>query len=172
MIWSEKVYNTKPAMALGRYLLLALACLAVLGLAAPLAGAQGMVGGTNVTITFANGLVGSFEGVSGLPGPADPSAASNPFNMPSIAKMGNAVLSQGSFPASQAFWAWHAQIEMNTVMRSSVQIVFTDQSGNNLTCVLQNAYPTKIQASALNSGGDSVQVQELEISFESVTAQQ
>jgi len=151
--------------------LMILACLLGLGLSGPPATAQGTVGGTNVTVSFANGLVGTFEGVSGLPAPANPSAASSPFNMPSIAKMGNALLSQGSFSAGPEFWAWYKQIQMNTVMRSSVRIACTDQSGNNANWVLQNAYPARIQVNSPNSGGDSVQVQVLEICFENAAVQ-
>ncbi|MFH2127564.1 MAG: phage tail protein [Pseudomonadota bacterium] len=168
---ADVVLNPRRALALGRHLLLLLACLALLGLAAPLAGAQGTVGGTNVTVTFANGLVGTFEGVSGLPAPSNPSAASNPLGMPSMARMGNALLNQGSFSAGPEFWAWYNQIQMNAVMRSSVQISCTDQSGNNATWVLQNAYPTIIQANPPSSGGDSVQVQALDICFESAAVQ-
>lgn len=168
---AEVVSNSRCALALGRYLLLILACLALLGLAATLARAQGTVGGTNVTVTFANGLAGAFEGVSGLPAPANPSAASNPFNMPSMARMGNALLSQGSFPAGPEFWAWYNQIQMNAVMRSSVRISCTDQSGNNATWVLQNAYPIRIQADSPSSGADSVQVQALDICFENAAVQ-
>ena len=94
--------------------LLLLACLALLA-PATLARAQGAYGGANVTITFPGNLVGSFAGISLSTGPGGPGGFSSSFQMPPVARMGNATLSQGSFPASQAFWQFQNNIAMNTI---------------------------------------------------------
>ncbi len=149
--------------------LLLLACLALLA-PATLARAQGAYGGTNVTITFPGNLVGSFAGISLSTGPGGPGGFSSSFQMPPVARMGNATLSQGSFPASQAFWQFQNNIAMNTIARGQVAVAFTDNAGNNVTWVLHNACPVRISGAG-PSGGGTVTVNQMEVSFESVTDQ-
>lgn len=152
--------------------LLILGCLALLGSAAPPAGAQTTSSGSNVTITFPGNVVGNFAGVTWLNGPYGGSGPSAPFQMPNIAKMGSAVLAQGSFAGNPAFWDFYSAITMNTVARSTVTVSFTDQSGNNVTWVLNNAWPSKIQAVGPRSGDGVVQVGQLAVSFDSLMVQE
>ena len=169
---TKVVYNPKRALALGRKVFLVLACLAVLVLIAPLAGAQVTSTGTNVTVNFANGLQATFAQVTWINGPTDASGPLSPFHMPSIAKMGNAILSQGSFSPSPNFWEWYDAIQMNTTPRSTISFSFTNQSGNNVTWVLNNAYPARIAGVPAGSQDGAIPVQALEICFENVAVQQ
>lgn len=143
-----------------------LACLALLAPAAS-AWAQEACGGTNVTVTFPGNLTGSFAGVSLSTCPGGPGGYRSPLRMPPLARLGNALLSQGSFPAGQAFWQFNEAIRMNTIARGQVTVACTDGAGNSVTWVLLNACPTRI--SGVAPGGGAVRVDQLEITFENMT---
>ena len=49
--------------------------------------------------------------------------------MPGIVKYGNVTMKRGVFVNDNTFWAWHAQISMNTIKRHTVLIKLLDENG-------------------------------------------
>lgn len=87
--------------------------------------------------------------------------------MPGIAKYGNVTMKRGIFVNDNSFWAWHAEITMNTIKRRTVIIRLLDESGGTtMQWQLNNAWPTKITSTDLKSDGNEVAVDTFEIAHE------
>ena len=87
--------------------------------------------------------------------------------MPGITKYGNITMKRGVFVNDNTFWNWHKEIATNTIQRRTVVIRLLDESGGTtMQWQLNNAYPTKISTTELNSDGNEVDVDTLEIAHE------
>ena len=87
--------------------------------------------------------------------------------MPGIAKYGNVTLRKGVFVNDNYFWDWRTKISMNTITRSTVVIRLLDEAGKvTMQWQLTNACPTKITATDLNSDGNEIAIDTLEIAHE------
>lgn len=92
------------------------------------------------------------------------------IKMPGIAKFSNVTLKKGVFVKDNNFWKWYNAIKMNTIKRETVVIQLLDQTGApTMTWTLTNAWPTKITATDLNSDGNEVAVETLELAHEGLT---
>lgn len=91
------------------------------------------------------------------------------IKMPGIVKYGNVTMKRGIFVGDNTFWAWMAQITMNTVARRTVIIRLLNEN-NKVTMQwnLNNAWPTKITSTDLKSDGNEVAVDTIEIAYESL----
>jgi phage tail-like protein len=89
------------------------------------------------------------------------------IKMPGIAKYGNVTMKRGIFVNDKKFWNWTSQIKMNTIKRRTVTIKLLDESGNvTMQWTLMNAWPTKITSTDLNSDGNEVAIDTIEIAHE------
>ena len=87
--------------------------------------------------------------------------------MPGIVKYGNVTLKRGVFVNDNTFWNWHKQISMNTIKRRTVLIKLLDENGKvTMQWQLNNAWPTKISSTNLNSEANEVAVDTLVIAHE------
>ena len=90
--------------------------------------------------------------------------------MPGIVKSSNVTMKRGVFVNDNTFWAWHAQISMNTIKRHTVLIKLLDENGGvTMQWQLRNAWPTKITSTDLKSDGNEVAIDTLEIAHEGLT---
>jgi phage tail-like protein len=90
--------------------------------------------------------------------------------MPGIRKFSNVTLKKGVFVRDDKFWDWYSQINMNTIKRVPVVIRLLDEKGNaSMVWTLLNAWPTKITGADLESDGNEVAVETLEIAHEGMT---
>jgi phage tail-like protein len=91
------------------------------------------------------------------------------IKMPGIKKIGHITLKRGVFVADNTFWNWHHEITMNTIKRKTVVIKLLDES-NKITMqwTLTNAWLTKITGTDLNSIGNEVAVESMEIRHEGI----
>ncbi len=97
------------------------------------------------------------------------SPAYAPVKMPGLAKVGNATLRKGIFPAQQALWNWFDQIKMNTIARTTVVVSLLDETGApTMVWTLNNAFPTKITSTDLKSDGNEVAVESIELAYETL----
>ena len=118
-----------------------------------------------------------FQEVSGLDIEAQPIEyrhGDNPvfseISMPGLVKNSNVTMKKGVFANDNNFWDWYEKIKMNTVERQNVVIKLLDEGGNpTMTWTLANAWPTKISSTDLNSDGNEVAVESIEISHEGLT---
>lgn len=126
-----------------------------------------------------NGHEFSFQEVSGLDTETQAieyrHGNSPPFStikMPGVQKGGNVTLKRGIVKKDNQFWDWYQQIQMNTIKRSNVTIQLLDDGGKlTLSWTLMNAWPTKIIATDLNSEGDEIAIDTIEIAHEGMTVQ-
>ena len=87
--------------------------------------------------------------------------------MPGIVKYGNVTLKRGVFVNDNTFWNWHMEISMNTIPRRTVLIKLLDENGQvTMQWQLNNAWPTKILSTSLNSDANEVAVDTLVIAHE------
>jgi phage tail-like protein len=93
----------------------------------------------------------------------------DPVKMPGIQKTGNVTLKKGIFQKDNQLFQWYSQIKMNTGTRKTLVIKLLDESGNpTMTWTLQNAFPTKLTTTDLQSEGNEVAVESLEVAFETM----
>lgn len=116
----------------------------------------------------------SFQEVSGLDTEADVieyRAGNSPqfstVKMPGLKKSANVTLRKGMFKDDSNLFDWFAQVKMNVIKRETVVIRLLDEEGKPLfTWTLANAFPTKITGTDLNSEGNEVAVESIELAHE------
>lgn len=116
----------------------------------------------------------TFQEVSGLDVESEPleyRAGDNPVfskvKMPGLAKTGNVTLKKGVFTRDNVFFNWFTEIKMNTIRRKPVTISLLDEGGKpTIVWKLQNAFPIKITGTDLETDGDEVAVESVEIAHE------
>jgi phage tail-like protein len=97
------------------------------------------------------------------------SAVFSQMKMPGVRQVGNATLKKGVFVAGDDLWTWFTAIKMNTIERSTITINLLDESGSPaMTWTLHNAFPTKLTGTDLESDGNEVAVETIELAFERI----
>ena len=92
------------------------------------------------------------------------------IKMPGLARYGNVTMKKGVFVSDNKFWDWYNQIQMNTIKRIPVTISLLDEAGvPTMVWTLTNAWPTKIISTDMNSNGDEVAIEVIEIVHEGLT---
>jgi phage tail-like protein len=122
------------------------------------------------------GTVG-FQEVTGLDSETRPieyrhgdSPSFYPIKMPGLGRVGNVTMRKGIFVNDSTFWTWYDEIKLNTIARRTVVVSLLDETGApKMTWTLNNAWPTRIVGTDLNSEGNEVAVESLEIAYETLT---
>jgi phage tail-like protein len=118
----------------------------------------------------------TFQEVSGLDIEAQPieyrhgdSPEFSTIKMPGLKKHGNVTLKRGRFKSDKRFRDWLNQIRMTTIKRSAVTISLLDESGAPaMVWTLANAWPIRISGTGLQSDGNEVAIESIEIAHEGV----
>ena len=116
----------------------------------------------------------SFSVITGLAtevGPVDyrvgDSSEFSVVKMPGMNKSANVTLKRGVADNAELFNEWMKGIRSGVVKRETVTITLLDESRNPaMVWELQNAWPTKITAPELNSDGNEIAIEELELCHE------
>lgn len=116
----------------------------------------------------------AFQEVAGLDVEVEPieyrsgnSPVFSTIKMPGLKSFGNVTLKKGIFANDNKFWDWMSEIKMNTIMRRTVKVSLLDEAGEpKMVWTLDNAFPTKISGTDLNSQSNEVAVETIEISHE------
>lgn len=112
------------------------------------------------TVVLDDGVSATFLEMSGMDG--DLRAA-----VPEGA--GSVVLHRGIFRNDDRFRRWRQAIGTPAVARRTVRITLADGQGvTTTTWTLNNAWPTKITGSDLDSAEDEVAVESVEIAYETI----
>ena len=119
----------------------------------------------------------TFQEVAGLDVEARPleyrhgdSPEFSTIKMPGLNKHGNVTLKRGVARSDRNLRVWLSQIRMNTISRRPVTISLLDESGApTMVWTLANARPIRISATDLQSDGNEVAIESLEIVHEGVT---
>ncbi len=86
------------------------------------------------------------------------------IKMPGL--VGNVTMRKGTFVNDEKFWAWHAEIKMNTIKRCTVVIRLLDEAGApKMVWTLRNAWPTRITGTDIKSQGNEVAVESIAIAL-------
>jgi phage tail-like protein len=94
----------------------------------------------------------------------------DPIQMPGLGKPGNVTMRKGIFPNSNKLWDWFSQIKMNTITRQTMTISLVDATGTpQMVRTLNNAWATKISGTDLQSEGNEVAVESIEVANETLT---
>jgi phage tail-like protein len=128
------------------------------------------------SVTFDNGVVGSFQEVTGLETETKvieyrhgDNPVFYPIKMPGLGRVGNVTLRKGIFVGDVGFWNWYNQISLNTIKRATVVVNLLDQTGApKYVWTLNNAWPTKLTGTDMKSEGNEVAVEALELAFETM----
>lgn len=120
------------------------------------------------------GLTASFQEVSGLDTEVDvmeyrhgDSPEFSTIKMPGLRKPSDVTLKKGMFTGDIEFFDWFSEIQMNTIMRRTVQIILLNESGDaEIIWTLTNAFPKQIQGTDLNSSSSDVAVETLVLAHE------
>ena len=92
------------------------------------------------------------------------------IKMPGIQKSGNITMKKGVFVKDNQFWDWFKQIKMNTIKRLPLTISLLDETGKpTMVWKVANAWPSKITATDMQSDGNEVAIETLEITHEGIT---
>ena len=93
-----------------------------------------------------------------------------PIKMPGLGKVGNVTMRRGSFANDSRFRVWLNEIKTNTVVPSTVVINLLGETGPpKRTWTLLNARPVKITGPDLQSEGNEVAVESVELTYETLT---
>lgn len=129
------------------------------------------------SVTLSENNTVSFQEVDGLESATgtiesryDSSPISKPIKIPGIERSGNVLVRKGIFVNDSSFWDWYNEIKMNTIARRTILISLLDEQGNvKMTWTLNNAWPAKITGTALESEGNEIAVESVEIAYETLT---
>ena len=91
-----------------------------------------------------------------------------PIKMPGIGKVGNVMFRRGNFVGS-TYWDWYNKIQLNSMARINITIQLVNENNQStMEWVLNNAWPTKITSTDMNSSGDSAAIDSIEIAYETL----
>lgn len=118
----------------------------------------------------------SFQEVTGLesePHPIEYRHANTPvfqpIKMPALGSVGNVTLRKGVFANDTTFWNWYNAIKLNTSVRHTVIITLLNDAGTRtMTWTLNNAWPTRVTGTDLESEGNEVAVESVEVAYETL----
>ncbi|MBN9689079.1 MAG: phage tail protein [Verrucomicrobia bacterium] len=121
-----------------------------------------------------------FEDASGLESetqiitkrPASPETEAGKIHMPGLGKVGSIILSGGTVSAESAVWKWLDQSQAKSTRRSTLTIELVDNSDRAATrWILSNAWPTQVSIYGVESEGNEVAVESVEIAYETLEIQ-
>lgn len=119
----------------------------------------------------------TFQEVSGLNSEAkvieyrqDKNPSFSAIKMPGIQQNSVVTLKRGLVVKDNKFQDWFQKINMNTIERSPATISLLDEAGKpTMNWELANAWPSKITATDMQSDGNEVAIETLEITHEGIT---
>lgn len=126
-------------------------------------------GGANIGFTEVTGLELSNE-------PLEYRDGSSPeyftTAQPGIQKLSPITLKRGVFKGDGDFFAWWNTVALNTVERRDVTISLLNEKHDPvIVWKIKNAFPTKVSSTDLNSTGNEVAIETIELKHEGFTVQ-
>jgi phage tail-like protein len=94
----------------------------------------------------------------------------SPFKMPGMSKVGDVTLKKGTFTKDIRIFNWFNAIHLNTIERLTVQIsLLNEKSEVEITWVLENAFPIKVESSDLDAKGNDIAYESITLAHENLT---
>lgn len=121
-----------------------------------------------------------FEEASGLESetqiitkrPTSVESETGKIHMAGLGKVGSIVLRNGTVSPESPLWKWFDQGNSKSTRRSTITIELIDDSDRAATrWILSNAWPTQVSSYGVESEGNEVAVESVEIAYETMEIQ-
>lgn len=90
--------------------------------------------------------------------------------MPGIPQYSNITLKRGSFKGNNEFFQWLNTVKLNNVERRDLTITLLNEEHDPVASwKVKDAYPCKVEGPSLNSTGNEVAVESIELCHEGLT---
>ena len=124
-------------------------------------------GGSNLGFSEASGLTIETQVIEYRDGL---SPQYSPIKMPGIPKFSNITLKRGVANGDNEFYKWLATTSLNKVERRDITISLLNEDHEPvMTWKAVNCFPVKIEGPSLNSTGNEVAIETLELAHEGLT---
>ncbi len=121
-------------------------------------------GGTKIAFTEVTGLEVTTDKIEYRSGD---SRDYGKLQMPGMRTHSNLTLKRGIFAGDNEFFDWWNTVSLNTIERRDITISLLDESHEPVVVwKVKNAWPTKVTSTDLNSTGNEVAVETLELAHE------
>jgi len=126
-------------------------------------------GGAKIGFSEVSGLDVSVEAIEYRDG-ASPEY--HKIKMPGLQSFANITMKRGVFKGDNDFYNWWNTVALNTVERRDIIISLLDESHDPVVVwKIKHAWPLKVQSTDLNSTGNEVAIETIEIAHEGLTIQ-
>lgn len=92
------------------------------------------------------------------------------IQMPGMQTFGALTLKRGIFAGDNEFYDWWNSVSLNTIERRDITVsLLNEEHAPVVVWKIKNAWPTKVTSTDLNSTGNEVAVETLELAHEGLT---
>ena len=89
------------------------------------------------------------------------------IKMPGMQKFSNITLKRGTFATDNEYYKWWNTVKLNTIERRDITISLLNEDHEPvITWKVKNAYPCKVEGPSLNSTGNEVAIESIELCHE------
>ena len=126
-------------------------------------------GGTRIGFTEVSGLTVELQSIDYREGNAREYQVTK---MPGIPQYSNIILKRGMFRADNEFFIWQNTVKMNDIERRDITISLLNEEHEPVTVwKIKEAWPSKVEGPSLNSTGNEVAVETIELAHEGLTVE-
>ncbi|MBN2486389.1 MAG: phage tail protein [Bacteroidales bacterium] len=124
-------------------------------------------GGTRIGFTEVSGLTVELQNIDYREGS---SLEYQVTKMPGIPQYSNISLKRGIFRSDNEFFQWLNTVKQNNIERRDLTIsLLNEEHAPVVTWKVKNAYPSKVDGPTLNSTGNEVAIETIELCHEGLT---
>lgn len=126
-------------------------------------------GGSRVGFTEVSGLDQELQPIEYREGSSPDYAVTK---MPGMAKYGNITLKRGIGDKDNEFATWLYTVRLNKIERRDLTVSLLNENHEPvMTWKLSSCFPTKVSGASLNSTGNEVAIESVEIAFEKLVTE-
>jgi len=126
-------------------------------------------GGTRIGFTEVSGLSAELQSIDYREG------SSNEFHvtkMPGMPQFSNITLKRGVYSSDNEFFQWLNSVKMNNIDRRDLTIsLLNEMHEPMMVWSIKDAWPCKVEGPSLNSTGNEVAVESIELCHEGLTVE-
>ena len=124
-------------------------------------------GGTKIGFTEVSGLTVELQSIDYREGSSPEYQVTK---MPGIPQYSNITLKRGMFRGDNEFFQWLNTVKLNTIERRDLTISLLNEEHEPVTVwKVKEAWPSKVEGPSLNSTGNEVAVETIELTHEGLT---
>lgn len=124
-------------------------------------------GGTRIGFTEVSGLTVELQSIDYREGNAPEYQVTK---MPGIPQYSNITLKRGMFRSDNEFFQWLNTVKLNEIERRDLTISLLNEEHAPITVwKVKDAWPSKVEGPSLNSTGNEIAVESIELTHEGLT---